>query len=420
MKEFKELNLKEELINALAKQGLINMTPIQEMAIPVALEGKNIVAQSETGTGKTLAYLLPILNNIDFSKKELQAVILAPTHELVSQINSAIDDITKELEEKISSIIIVGSGNIKRQMEALKKKPQIIVGSSGRVLELINKKKISPYTVKTLVMDEGDKLLHYKNIEEVNSIRKSMMRDTQKLLFSATLTDETITVVDKVMENYEIIKATQGNEVNADIDHGYFFVQSRDKIDTLRRVIHASKAERILVFINRNYDLTVTLERLRYHKIKVDSLHGENSKERRQRALEDFRKGKIQVLMASDVAARGLDIKGLTHIINLDIPEDPKNYLHRVGRVGRAGTTGTAYSIVEKSEERVIKRYEDAFGIKIPERVTYEGDIMDKAEKNERMPKREEKVIDERVKRVVSATSKKKNSSVSKALSRRR
>ena len=420
MKEFKELNLKEEIVNALAKQGLIKMTPIQEMAIPVALEGKNIVAQSETGTGKTLAYLLPILNNIDVSKKELQAVILAPTHELVSQINSAIDDITKELEEKISSIIIVGSGNIKRQMEALKKKPQIIVGSSGRVLELINKKKISPYTVKTLVMDEGDKLLHYKNIEEVNSIRKSMMRDTQKLLFSATLTDETITVVDKVMENYEVIKATEGNEVNTDIDHGYFFVQSRDKIDTLRRVIHASKAERILVFINRNYDLTVTLERLRYHKIKVDSLHGENSKERRKRALEDFRNGKIQVLMASDVAARGLDIKGLTHIINLDIPEDPKNYLHRVGRVGRAGTTGTAYSIVEKSEERVIKRYEEAFGIKIPERVTYEGDIMDKAERTERMPKREEKVVDERVKRVVSATSKKKNSSVSKALSRRR
>lgn len=141
-------------------------------------------------------------------------------------------------------------------MESLKKKPQIIVGSSGRILELITKKKISAHTVKILVMDEGDKLLHFKNIEEVNAIRKSMMRDTQKLLFSATLTDDTISVVDKVMEEYEVIKVTDGNEVNEDIEHGYFFVQSRDKDEMLRKIIHASKAERILVFINRNYDLT--------------------------------------------------------------------------------------------------------------------------------------------------------------------
>ncbi|MGL4763346.1 MAG: DEAD/DEAH box helicase [Sarcina sp.] len=420
MNEFKELNISEELVKVLEKQGINNPTEIQKLAIPKAIEGLNLVAQSETGTGKTLAYLLPVIEKIDITKNENQAIILAPTHELAAQINNTIVGISEELENKISSLMIVGSGNIKRQMEALRKKPQIIVGSSGRVMELIQKKKISAHTVKILVMDEGDKLLHFKSIEEVNNIRKALMRDTQKLVFSATLAEETLTIVDKIVDNYELVKIKEKNAVNTDIEHGYFFVQSRDKDDMLRKIIHASKAAKILVFINRNYDLTRTLEKLKFNKIKVDSLHGENNKERRKRALDDFRSGKIQVLMASDVAARGLDIKGLTHIINLDIPEDPKNYLHRVGRVGRAGEKGTAYSIVDKNEERIIGRYRAAFNISIPEKVTYEGEIMSKSERDERLPKKEKKEIDERVKRVVSAKSKSKKSTVTKALSRRR
>lgn len=420
MKDFKELGIREDLIKSLEENGIIKTTTIQEIAIPMAIEGKNIVAQSETGTGKTLAYLIPVLEKVDMGKKETQAIIIAPTHELVSQINSTIYDLNKHLEKQISHLTIVGSGNIKRQMESLKKKPQIIVGSSGRILELIKKKKISAHTVKVLVMDEGDKLLHFKNVEEVNAIRKSLMKDTQKLLFSATLTNDTIDVVDKIIDEYEVIKVTKGNEVNKDIEHGYFFAQSRDKDDVLRRVIHASKADKILVFINRNYDLTVTLEKLKFHKIKVASLHGENNKERRKRALEDFRSGKVNVLMASDVAARGLDIKGLTHIVNLDIPEDPKNYLHRVGRVGRAGEKGVAYSIVDKTQERLIKKYEKTFNIEIPEKFTYEGEITDTNMKKDKIAKKEEKKIDERVKKVVKITSKKKNSNVMKALSRRR
>lgn len=420
MKDFKELNIKEDLVEALKKQGINNPTNIQALAIPKAIEGLSLVAQSETGTGKTLAYLIPVMQKIDRTKNENQAIILAPTHELAAQINNTIISLNKDLEEKISSLMIVGSGNIKRQMDSLKKKPQIIVGSSGRIMELIQKKKISAHTIKVLVMDEGDKLLHFKNVQEVNTIRKAMMRDVQKLLFSATLTEDTLAVVDKVMDNYEVIKVKEKNEVNTDIEHAYFYVQSRDKDDALRRIIHATKASKILVFINRNYDLKITLEKLRYHKINVDSLHSENNKERRKKALDDFRNGKIQVLMASDVAARGLDIKGLTHIINLDIPEDPKNYLHRVGRVGRAGNKGIAYSIVDKDEERIIKRYEKAFDIKIPEMVTYEGEIITKEEREERAPKREKKVVDTRVKKVVKAKSKTKNSSVARALSRRR
>ncbi len=188
MKDFNELSLNDDLVKALEKQGITKATKIQEIAIPLALEGKNIMARSETGTGKTLAYLIPVIERIDTSKRENQAIILAPTHELAVQINNTIVDINKELDRDITSTTLVGSGNIKRQMEKLKNKPHIIVGSSGRILELIAKKKITAHTIKMFVMDEGDKLLHFKSIEEVNSIRKTMQRDVQKLLFSATLT----------------------------------------------------------------------------------------------------------------------------------------------------------------------------------------------------------------------------------------
>lgn len=390
MKEFEKLNLREDIVNALEVQGLTIPTEIQKRAIPTILEGKNLVAQSETGTGKTLAYLLPIIQKIDTDKKENQAIILAPTHELAVQINNEIINLNKNLEKKVSSTILVGSGNIKRQMEKLKEKPQIIVGSSGRILELIGKKKVSAHTIKMFVMDEGDKLLHYKSIEEVNSIRKTMMKDTQKLIFSATLTNNTMEVALKIMGEYETIQVKGSNKVNENIEHNYFVVDSRDKDDTLRRLIHASKTTKALVFINRNYDLKITLEKLRYHKIEVESLHGENNKEKRKNALEAFRNGKVQVLMASDVAARGLDIKGLTHIINLDIPEDAKNYLHRVGRVGRAGEHGIAYSIVDKKEEYLIRRYEEAFGINIQKKYIYEGKIVDTvAKKTYSKPKEE-------------------------------
>ena len=378
MKDFNELSLNDDLVKALEKQGITKATKIQEIAIPLALEGKNIMARSETGTGKTLAYLIPVIERIDTSKRENQAIILAPTHELAVQINNTIVDINKELDRDITSTTLVGSGNIKRQMEKLKNKPHIIVGSSGRILELIVKKKITAHTIKMFVMDEGDKLLHFKSIEEVNSIRKTMQRDVQKLLFSATLTEETINVANKIIEDYELVQVEESNKVNEDIEHTYFVVDSRDKDDTLRKLIHASKTKKALVFVNRNYDLKITLEKLRYHKIKVEALHGENSKESRKNALEAFRNEKVQVLIASDVAARGLDIKGLTHIINLDIPEDSKNYLHRAGRVGRAGEHGYAYSIVDKREEYLIERYEKNFGIEIEKKYIYDGEIVDK------------------------------------------
>lgn len=378
---FKELNLNVELIDALEKMGITEPTAIQEKAIPLVLEGKNLICQSETGTGKTLAYLLPIMEKIDATKRETQCIILAPTHELAAQINNVIVDIRNVSNIKITSTTIVGSGNIKRQMEKLKEKPQIIVGSSGRIMELIAKKKISAHTVKFLVLDEGDKLLHFKNIEEVSLIKKSLMRDTQKLLVSATLTGKTVEIAEKIIDSPELIEIKRGNTVNEDIEHCYFVVDRREKLDHLRKLVHALKGKKVLVFLNGSYDVNIALDRLRYTKIDVEALMGDVSKERRKKALEDFRKGKLNVLIASDIAARGLDIQGLDYIINLDIPVDPKSYLHRSGRVGRAGKSGISYSIASKGEEDLIQTYTERLGIEVNKKYLYEGEIVDKIER---------------------------------------
>lgn len=381
MKNFRDLSLKAEVIDALEKMKITEPTMIQEKTIPLVLEGKNLICQSETGTGKTLAYLLPIIEKIDENKKETQAIILAPTHELAAQINNVIVEIRNLSKIKVSSTTIVGSGNIKRQIEKLKEKPQIIVGSSGRILELIQKRKISAHTVKILVLDEGDKLLHFKNIEEVNAIKKSLMRDTQKLLVSATLTGKTLEIAEKVIDNPEYVEVKEKNKVNKDIEHNYFVVERREKLEQLRKLIHALKGKKVLVFLNGAYDVNIALEKLRYTKINVESLIGEGKKEQRKKALEDFRKGKLNVLIASDIAARGLDIKGLDYIVNLDIPVDPKSYLHRSGRVGRAGKSGISYSIATEGEEELIKTYTQRLGIKVQKKYIYEGKIVDKIEK---------------------------------------
>lgn len=378
MKEtFKELGLNEQLIKALNELGIKEPTEIQKQAISLAMEEKNIIGQSETGTGKTLAFLLPIIEKVDASKKEMQAIILTPTHELAVQINNTIVELRQKGELGVTSTTLIGSANITRQIDKLKTKPHILVGSAGRVLELIKKKKVTAHTIKTLVIDEGDKLLDENNIKSVMDIIKSLKREAQLMVFSATLTGDTLKTVQGFMGEAEVIRVKGLNKVNENIDHNFFFVEHREKIDMLRKLIHASKPKKALVFINNSYDVNMTLSKLKFHKIKAEALHGSDKKADRQNALHSFRTGKIQVLVASDIAARGLDIKGITHVINLDIPEEPKDYLHRAGRVGRAGNKGICYSLVDLKEIPRIKRIESCFDIKIEQRFIYKGRIID-------------------------------------------
>lgn len=375
---FNELELRSALVEALKKEGIIEPTEVQAKTIPLILENKDVIAQSQTGSGKTLAYLLPLFEKIFQDKRENQVIVLAPTHELVMQIDKQISLLSQNSGMDINSAPIIGEANINNQIEKLKQKPHIIVGSAGRVLELIKKKKISAHTVKSIVIDEGDRLLDQNNIAIVKDIIKTTLKDRQLMLFSATVNDKTLKVAEELMKTPEVLKIEEENLINPNIKHIYFQCEQRSKVEVLRKLIASIKPKSALVFINKSDEVEVLTSKLRYHNINAYSLLGNASKEDRKNALEGFRLGKIQLLIASDIAARGLDIKGVTHVFNLDLPEDPQQYLHRAGRTGRAGKSGTAISIVTEKELASIKKYERDFNIKIETKEIYGGKILDK------------------------------------------
>jgi superfamily II DNA/RNA helicase len=372
---FSELNLNSNLIEGLKKENITEPTAVQLKTIPLALQNKDIIGQSQTGSGKTLAYLLPIFQKIDSSKREMQAIILAPTHELVMQIDKEVKLLADNSGIPISSTTIIGDVNIQRQVERLREKPHIIVGSSGRILQLIKMKKISAHTIKTIVIDEGDRLLDDKNLGGVKDVIKTTMRDRQLMVFSATIGEKALTTAQALMKEPEVITIEDKLQVNSDIDHMYVVVEQRDKIEMLRKLVASAKPKKAIVFINRSEDTDITTMKLQYHNLKAYGIHGSATKEERKKAMEDFRSGKLQLLIASDIAARGLDIKDVTHIFNLDLPVEPKDYLHRVGRTGRAGKHGTAISIVTEKETAAIRRYERDFSISIEAVDVFKGTI---------------------------------------------
>lgn len=380
---FDELGLNSNLIEGLKKANITNPTDIQIKTIPLALENKDIIGQSQTGSGKTLAYLLPIFQKIDSSKREMQAIILAPTHELVMQIDHEVKLLAENSGIPVTSTSIIGDVNKLRQIEKLREKPHIIVGSTGRILELIKAKKISAHTVKTIVIDEGDRLFDDKNIGAVKDVIKTTMRDRQLMIFSATIGEKAINTAQSLMKEPEVIRIEDNLQVNSDITHQYIVVEQRDKIEMLRKLVAAAKPKKAIVFINRSEDTDITTMKLQYHNLKAYGIHGSATKEERKKAMEDFRSGKLQLLIASDIAARGLDIKDVTHIFNLDLPVETKDYLHRVGRTGRAGKQGTAIAIVTEKETAIIRRYERDFDINIQEVDVFKGNIVAARHKTE-------------------------------------
>lgn len=374
---FIKLGLAENLVEALRKEGIDTPTGIQEMVIPKALNNKDIIGQSETGTGKTLAYLLPLFQKINCEAREMQAAILVPTHELAIQIQRQIEILSRDSGLTVTSIPVIGNVNIKRQVEKLREKPHIIVGSTGRILELIKIRKISTHTLKTIIIDEADRMLDENNIANVRSVIKSTLKERQIMVFSATIPQKTVDIAAQMMKEPEIIRIQEKESVNLDVSHMYFTSEQRDKIEVLRKLVHSIKPERAIVFINKSDEIEITTAKLKYHGLKAEGIHGTSIKLDRKKALEEFRTGKVNLLVASDIAARGLDIKGVTHIFNLDLPEDPRGYLHRAGRTGRAGEKGVCISIVNDREKVLVDKYQKSLLINITHKVIYKGKIFE-------------------------------------------
>jgi ATP-dependent RNA helicase DeaD len=375
---FETLGLNPPLIEGLRKAGITKPTEIQQTAIPYALKNQDIIGQSHTGSGKTLAYLLPLFQKIDPNKREMQAIILAPTYELVMQIDKEIKALGENSGVPVTSIALIGNVNITRQIEKLRDKPHIIVGSTGRILELIKKRKINVATIKTIVIDEGDRLLDDDNLASVKGLVKSTMRDRQLMVFSANIDAKARDAARELMKEPQVITINQQQLINPQITHWYFTAERRDKLELLRKLVAAIQPAKAIIFLNRNEDVQVTTTKLQFHNYKAYGLLGKADKEERKLALEGFRKGDIQLLVASDIAARGLDIQGLTHIFNFDLPLDTKEYLNRVGRTGRSGKAGMALSIVTEKERYLLKKLERKYRITIEEKTLSKGFIRDK------------------------------------------
>jgi superfamily II DNA/RNA helicase len=359
---FTDLQLQPALISALARQQITDPTPIQSAALPVLLAGKDAYLLAETGTGKTLAYLLPIFSRLDAQQLATQAMILAPTHELAIQIHRQCGELAQNAGWAIRSLLLIGGTSTQRQIEKLKKKPHLVVGSPGRIAELIGKGKLKPGHIRSIVIDEADRLLTEESLLSVREIVKAVPSSRQLIFASATREPESTAVIATLAPDLVMLEAGAA-AVNENIEHLYLLCEERDKPDELRKLLHALQPERAIVFVHRNDQSERIAARLAHHQIAAADLSASLDKEDRKHAMDGLRSGEIRVLIASDVAARGLDIKGVTHIFNFDVPTLSKAYLHRVGRTGRAGAKGLAISLATEIEARVIPRFEEELGI---------------------------------------------------------
>jgi len=359
---FTDLQLQPALISALARQQITDPTPIQSAALPVLLAGKDAYLLAETGTGKTLAYLLPIFSRLDAQQLATQAMILAPTHELAIQIHRQCGELAQNAGWAIRSLLLIGGTSTQRQIEKLKKKPHLVVGSPGRIAELIGKGKLKPGHIRSIVIDEADRLLTEESLLSVREIVKAVPSSRQLIFASATREPESTAVTVTLAPDLVMLEAGAA-AVNENIEHLYLLCEERDKPDELRKLLHALQPERAIVFVHRNDQSERIAARLAHHQIAAADLSASLDKEDRKHAMDGLRSGEIRVLIASDVAARGLDIKGVTHIFNFDVPTLSKAYLHRVGRTGRAGAKGLAISLATEIEARVIPRFEEELGI---------------------------------------------------------
>ena len=362
MSNFIELGVSENLADVLKKQGIENPMPVQAAVIPKILGGGNLVAQAPTGTGKTLAYLLPVLQGLDAASRDVQAVILAPTYELAMQIAGIARELTQGagLELKVQGLI--GGANIARQMDKLKDKPQLIVGSAGRILELAQKNKLKLHNVKMLVLDEFDRLFDDQNIDNTAAVVRLLPAERQVVLVSATAPKKALERAD-FLQHPEVIKVEEDSAAQGRRENLYRMTPFRNKVETVRHLARRLEVKRGLVFINKVFDAERILAQLRYEGFMVGTLLGHNNKQARQKAVADFKAGRIKLLLSTDLAARGLDIPDVDYVFNLDLPENAQVYLHRAGRTARAGAKGTVITLADNKEAYKLAQLEKKLGI---------------------------------------------------------
>lgn len=369
---FSNLGLKESIIQILSKLDISTPSLIQQKTIPEVLQNKNVVFESETGTGKTFAYLLPLIQNLENCKSnEDKIIILAPTYELASQIKLTASQVTS-----LKASLFIGGTPIKRQIEVLKDKPQIIIGNPSRILELIHLKKLKTSNVRALVLDEADRLVSVEIADETKKLISTIPCDAQFIACTATLNQNTKHTLKGLFSNLSEIILPKEDILSKKITHYALFAESRDKISTLKSFILAEKPEKLLVFTSRADQVENIAQKLQYKKVDCMTLHAKTDKKERKAAIDRFRNGKCRILITSDLASRGLDIPGITHIVQMDLPSNEDFFVHRSGRTARAGKSGINVVIGDEYEMRKYAALEKKFGLKVYPKMLYKGKLV--------------------------------------------
>ena len=369
MTSFQMLGLHDILLRAIEKQGFDTPTKIQAEAIPHLMDGKDLMGVAQTGGGKTAAFLLPVLHEMcetrpDTQAHKPQAIILAPTRELASQIGIALRELS--YGSRLFHTVIFGGNPFRPQMAALERGVHILVATPGRLMDHMRRGTLQLDNVKTFILDEADRMLDMGFIDDVKSVAGQLPADHQTIMFSATMNAPIRKLADQLLDNPHTVEATVQNTVAPTIDHRLVTCHYSNKRALLRHLLESEEGQRTLVFTRTKAMADTLTDELQKTSFRVDSIHGDKPQFVRERVLKRFRKDNIQILIATDVAARGIDVPDISHVINYDMPLEGEAYVHRVGRTGRAGQKGTAYSICEQSEGDLLYMVERTIGMPVP------------------------------------------------------
>lgn len=366
---FKNLGLQKELLQAVEEKGYAEATPIQIQAIPLILKGGDLLASAQTGTGKTAGFTLPLLQLLMGRGKDpkgsVRALVLAPTRELAAQIGESVEMYGKYLPLK--SQVVFGGVNIKSQVKKLRGGADILVATPGRLLDLVSQKIVDLSQVEILVLDEADRMIDMGFIHDIRKILALLPKKRQNLLFSATFSGEIKNLAFSLLKSPQMIEVARTNTPAELISQVVYPVDNRRKRELLSRLISSQKWEQVLVFVRTKHGANRLAKQLTDDGIAAEAIHGNKSQSARTKALHDFKKGLLRVLVATDIAARGIDIDQLPHVVNFELPNVPEDYVHRIGRTGRAGKEGKAYSLVCIDEHKLLADIERLLKRKIPQ-----------------------------------------------------
>lgn len=362
---FDDFQISTDLKKAVKEMGFEAPSPIQEKVIPLILGGGDVIGQAQTGTGKTAAFGIPLLNKVT-TAPHVQAIIITPTRELAIQVAAELQQLSKF--KRIRTLPIYGGQSIGHQIRALKQGVHVVIGTPGRVLDHLRRKTLKLDRVHTVVLDEADEMLDMGFVDDIEMILKEVSNDRQTLLFSATMPNEIVKLSRKYMKHPEVVSINKGEITAPSIDQIYFKVLEKNKLDSLCRIIDSEEIDLGIIFCRTKKGVSELTEALQARGYMADGLHGDLTQMQRDSVMKKFRDSTIEFLIATDVAARGIDVQNVTHVINYDIPQDPESYVHRIGRTGRAGRKGLALTLVTPREMKHLRSIEMEIKMTLPSR----------------------------------------------------